>query len=82
MFSRGLRQGGRFYKPLSKRAFSTTPRAQKIINPSGRLNAKEVSPLIGNKYPIVDHEYDALVVGAGGSGMQHPRHAMVRQGND
>lgn len=68
MFSQGLRQSGRLYRPLSKRNFSSTPRASKIINPSGRLNAKEVSPLIGNKYPIVDHEYDALVVGAGGSG--------------
>lgn len=68
MFSQGLRQSGRFYRPLSKRHFSVTPRANKIINPSGRLNAKEVSPMIGNKYPIVDHEYDALVVGAGGSG--------------
>lgn len=65
MFSTGLR---RAYRPLSRRNFSSTPRANKIINPSGRLNAKEVSPLIGNKYPIVDHEYDALVVGAGGSG--------------
>jgi hypothetical protein len=24
--------------------------------------------MIGHKYPIVDHEYDAIVVGAGGSG--------------
>lgn len=82
MFSRGLRQGGRFYKPLSKRHFSATPRTNKIINPSGRLNAKEVSPLIGNKYPIVDHEYDALVVGAGGSGACNAAADSQRRGID
>ena len=69
MLSSSLRQGSsRLCRPLSKRHFSASPQAKKIITPSGRLNAKEVSPLIGNKYPIVDHEYDALVVGAGGSG--------------
>jgi len=26
--------------------------------------------MIGNKYPVIDHEYDALVVGAGGAGLR------------
>lgn len=26
--------------------------------------------LVGNKYPVIDHEYDALVVGAGGAGLR------------
>ncbi|KAL9102834.1 MAG: hypothetical protein Q9163_002049 [Psora crenata] len=34
------------------------------------LRAKEASPFISNKYPVIDHEYDALVVGAGGAGLR------------
>ncbi|KAL8688611.1 MAG: hypothetical protein Q9218_005518 [Villophora microphyllina] len=34
------------------------------------LRAKEASPFINNKYPVIDHEYDAIVVGAGGSGLR------------
>ncbi|KAK3329419.1 succinate flavoprotein subunit [Apodospora peruviana] len=34
------------------------------------LRAKEASPFLSNKYPVIDHEYDALVVGAGGAGLR------------
>ncbi|KAI0442250.1 succinate flavoprotein subunit [Xylaria telfairii] len=34
------------------------------------LRAKEAPVHVSNKYPVVDHEYDALVVGAGGAGLR------------
>lgn len=72
MYSQGLRRFGATSRHVQCRNFSRTAPAKRIINPSGRLNAKEVSPMIGNKYPVIDHEYDALVVGAGGSGIYLP----------
>ncbi|KAH8175793.1 FAD binding domain-containing protein [Sarocladium implicatum] len=42
----------------------------RIIAPTGSVRAKEASPFVSNKYPVIDHEYDALVVGAGGSGLR------------
>ncbi|KAI0911785.1 hypothetical protein F4823DRAFT_623272 [Ustulina deusta] len=37
---------------------------------SNPLRAKEAPIHVSNKYPVVDHEYDALVVGAGGAGLR------------
>ncbi|KAK0751540.1 succinate flavoprotein subunit [Schizothecium vesticola] len=37
---------------------------------NGPLRAKEASPHVSTKYPVIDHEYDAIVVGAGGSGLR------------
>ncbi|CEI93845.1 Putative Succinate dehydrogenase [ubiquinone] flavoprotein subunit, mitochondrial [Rhizopus microsporus] len=34
------------------------------------LRAKEASGPIASKYPVIDHEYDAVVVGAGGAGLR------------
>ncbi|KAJ8661820.1 succinate dehydrogenase [ubiquinone] flavoprotein subunit 1, mitochondrial [Lichtheimia ornata] len=34
------------------------------------LRAKEASGSIASKYPVIDHEYDAVVVGAGGAGLR------------
>ncbi|KAK9329583.1 FAD binding domain-containing protein [Lipomyces starkeyi] len=40
------------------------------IDISQPLRAKEASPHISSKYPVVDHEYDCVVVGAGGAGLR------------
>lgn len=34
------------------------------------LKAKEATGAIASKYPIIDHTYDAIVVGAGGAGLR------------
>ena len=71
MLSQGLRRFAASGRHVQTRNFSRTAPANKIIT-SAPLRAKEVSPMIGNKYPIIDHEYDAVVVGAGGSGRWTP----------
>jgi len=71
MFSAGLKSfaGRSSARHLTSRNFSCTARANKIIT-NQPLRAKEVSGLISSKYPVVDHEYDALVIGAGGAGLR------------
>ncbi|KAF5247444.1 hypothetical protein FANTH_6391 [Fusarium anthophilum] len=54
----------------SSRAFSTTRPVARVITGNGPLRAKEASPFVSNKYAVIDHEYDALVVGAGGAGLR------------
>ncbi|KAI0383861.1 succinate dehydrogenase flavoprotein subunit [Hypomontagnella monticulosa] len=51
------------------RTFSSTRPVSRIIanNP---LRAKEAPVHVSSKYPVIDHEYDAIVVGAGGSGLR------------
>ncbi|KAI5119083.1 hypothetical protein M0805_004856 [Coniferiporia weirii] len=54
----------------SVRAFHASPAAQRVVatNP---VKAQEVNSLAAQgKYPIFDHEYDAIVVGAGGAGLR------------
>ncbi|TVY18542.1 putative succinate dehydrogenase [ubiquinone] flavoprotein subunit [Lachnellula arida] len=51
------------------RTFSSTRSAARIIT-NAPLRAKEASPFGSHKYPVVDHEYDAIVVGAGGAGLR------------
>lgn len=71
MSSFGLRATSRVGRQLQqRRTFARSAVAQRIITPNGPLRAKEASPFISNKYPVIDHEYDALVVGAGGSGLR------------
>ncbi|KAI0515228.1 hypothetical protein F5B22DRAFT_636532 [Xylaria bambusicola] len=53
---------------ITKESFlnDTSPR----IIANNPLRAKEAPIHVSNKYPVVDHEYDALVVGAGGAGLR------------
>jgi succinate dehydrogenase (ubiquinone) flavoprotein subunit len=54
---------------VQSRSFSSTKRAAQIIS-SQPLRAKEAVSPTSNSYPVIDHEYDAIVVGAGGSGLR------------
>ncbi|KAE8351320.1 FAD binding domain-containing protein [Aspergillus coremiiformis] len=52
-----------------RRLFSSSRPAARIFG-SQPLRAKEFTGHIAEKYPIIDHEYDAVVVGAGGAGLR------------
>ncbi|KAF9968075.1 succinate dehydrogenase flavoprotein subunit [Mortierella alpina] len=56
-------------KHVANRALHTSRPAMQVFA-SKPLNAKESSNTITSKYPIIDHTYDALVVGAGGAGLR------------
>ena len=59
---------------LKKAGSSSAPVAQQAKNFSftvpGQDNAKINSEAISRQYPVVDHTYDAVVVGAGGAGLR------------
>ncbi|USP77285.1 putative succinate dehydrogenase [ubiquinone] flavoprotein subunit, mitochondrial [Curvularia clavata] len=61
-------QLARSFRP-STRAFSSTRPFQRVIA-TENLRAKEASGFISSKYPVIDHQYDAIVVGAGGAGLR------------
>ncbi|KAL1916031.1 uncharacterized protein VTP21DRAFT_6035 [Calcarisporiella thermophila] len=68
------RSGSRFLKHgaaqgFRVRSFHASPAAMKIMS-SEPLRAKEAPPSVSNKYPVIDHTYDAIVVGAGGAGLR------------
>lgn len=53
---------------LVKRSFQTTPR---VFQTQGEVNGEAAPGTLGNgKYHVVDHEYDCLVIGAGGAGLR------------
>lgn len=56
---------------LYKRAFSSTARSLEIQgrNVQGKTASDSSDPL-ASKYHIIDHEYDCVVVGAGGAGLR------------
>ncbi|OCB89679.1 succinate dehydrogenase [Sanghuangporus baumii] len=57
-------------KRSQQRAFHSSPAARRVVatNP---VKAQEItSSAAQGKYPIFDHEYDAVVVGAGGAGLR------------
>ncbi len=42
-----------------------------MANTNGKANRASAAPAVGGKaYPIVDHQYDVVVVGAGGAGLR------------
>lgn len=49
------------------RAFHTTTPAAKVV---GRADLGEPQGQFSSVYPVVDHTYDAVVVGAGGAGLR------------
>ncbi|KAI1082808.1 succinate flavoprotein subunit [Whalleya microplaca] len=63
-----LRQFSRAAKYQSRSFSSTRPVSRVIAN--NPLRAKEAPIHVSSKYPVIDHEYDAIVVGAGGSGLR------------
>ncbi|KAI8371052.1 succinate dehydrogenase flavoprotein subunit 1 [Blakeslea trispora] len=54
---------------MTSRGFHHAKPAMQVManNP---LRAKEASGPIASQYPVIDHEYDAVVVGAGGAGLR------------
>lgn len=58
------------FRPQNRHFSSTKPVAKIITSAPLRARETEISPGLGLKYPVVDHEYDAVVVGAGGAGLR------------
>lgn len=54
----------------SKRFFSNTSANKQVINRFNNLNGKEASSAMAKDYHVIDHEYDCVVIGAGGAGLR------------
>ncbi|SCZ93701.1 BZ3500_MvSof-1268-A1-R1_Chr6-3g08831 [Microbotryum saponariae] len=63
------RLASRTVASTSARQLSTSAVRQRVVATSP-VKAKEVPTTISGKYPLIEHEYDAVVVGAGGAGLR------------
>lgn len=54
----------------TKRAFHTSQRANQVIAANNNVKAKDAAMSLRENYHIIDHEYDCVVVGAGGAGLR------------
>ncbi|CAN3477925.1 succinate dehydrogenase [ubiquinone] flavoprotein subunit, mitochondrial [Diutina catenulata] len=55
---------------LARRHFSTSKRALQIVGDNIKGKDANAAKYMGQKYHVVDHEYDCVVVGAGGAGLR------------
>lgn len=71
MAMRRLAPGSAFSRAArcQSRPFSSTRPVSRVFA-NQPLRAKEAPAHVSSKYPVIDHHYDALVVGAGGSGLR------------
>lgn len=53
----------------ARRAFTTSRVARKVVSQE-QVKGTDANKHINNKYQVIDHEYDAVVVGAGGAGLR------------
>lgn len=53
----------------SRRAFHASASVSKVVG-TNPARAQEVKSWSSGNYPLIEHEYDALVVGAGGAGLR------------
>lgn len=57
--------------PLTRqRLFSTSFTARKVFSKDNDLNGKTSAANMASNYHIIDHEYDCVVLGAGGAGLR------------
>uniref|UniRef100_A0A060THI6 Succinate dehydrogenase [ubiquinone] flavoprotein subunit, mitochondrial n=1 Tax=Blastobotrys adeninivorans TaxID=409370 RepID=A0A060THI6_BLAAD len=54
---------------IKSRAFHASASLGRVVS-NGPVRAQEAPKHASSKYPVIDHEYDALVVGAGGAGLR------------
>lgn len=58
------------FNAITKRLFSSTTKRAQIIASQIKSNEVNADKILQRKYRIIDHEYDCVVVGAGGAGLR------------